>query len=355
MMKNDKNRRILIVSDAWKPQVNGVVRTYEYLGEELEKMGHTVRIIGPRDFPLHIPMPGYAEIDLALFPYQRLSGMIDGFAPDSIHIATEGPLGRAARRYCLKKGRRFNTAYHTQFPDYVARRVAKFFPKLEDFARRKTDDSIREFHRPAAALITTTESLEQELIARGYKTPLYQMARGVPLDLFCLGPATLLQDLPRPIAMYVGRVAIEKNLDAFLSMPWEGSKVVVGHGPSLEELQAKYKDAHFTGKKIGQELADHLRSADIFVFPSRTDTFGIVLLEALGCGLPVAAYDVTGPRDIITEPFLGALDSTDLAAAARKALAVKDEKQARRAYVEKHYSWEAAARRFIEILDDSRS
>lgn len=353
-MEESIRRKILIVTDAWKPQVNGVVRTYEHLAEELEKLDCEVRIIGPAEFPRRIPLPGYREIELALFPYRRLSKIIEAELPASFHIGTEGPLGWAAHRYAVKKGMRFTTAYHTQFPDYVARRFSKHLPFLYGPVRAASDFVLRRFHRPSAGIVTTTASIDEDLRRRGYKIPLHQLPRGVPTDLFSPGDSSLFPDVMRPIALYVGRVAIEKNIAAFLSMEWVGSKVVVGDGPSLNALKKKFPDVIFTGRKTGAELAEHYRAADVFVFPSRTDTFGIVLVEALACGLPVAAYNVFGPRDIITQSFLGVLDD-DLAQAARRALELRSADARRHEWVRDHYSWPAIARRFLDILDETKT
>jgi glycosyltransferase involved in cell wall biosynthesis len=351
-MDKSIRRKILVVTDAWKPQVNGVVRTYEYLAIELEALGHEVKIIGPADFPLRLPTPGYREIETVLFPGRRLARLIDAYQPTSLHVATEGTLGWAARRYAIKHGIRYTSAYHTQFPDYLAQRVGWRLPFLENWVRARTDAVLRRFHKPAAGIITTTASIDAELRQRGYDSPLYRLTRGVPAAQFGPGEATLFQGLKRPVALYVGRVAIEKNIGEFLSMPWEGSKVVVGDGPSLNELKAKYKDVIFTGRKTGTDLAAHYRAADIFVFPSRTDTFGIVLLEALASGLPVAAHDVPGPRDIITAPYLGVLHD-NLGSAAERALEIKDEAQKRRDHVRENYAWPAVARQFLAILDET--
>ncbi len=343
--------KILIISDAWKPQVNGVVRTYEYIIAELVAMDHEIEVIGPADFPYRMPLIGYPEIELALFPYRRLKGMVEAFAPEHIHIATEGPLGQAGRKYCLKHDVSFTTSYHTHFPDYVAKRVAKFLPFLAKPVKQMTIRNIRNFHDPAAGMMIATQSLEDELKDWGFASTMHRLTRGVHVDLFNPGAPELFHDLPRPVALYVGRVAIEKNLEDFLAMTWDGAKVIVGDGPSLPVLQKKYPEALFVGTKEGEELAAHYRSADIFVFPSRTDTFGIVLIEALASGLPVAAYNVTGPRDIITAPHLGALHENDLAAAAREALAVKDDKDARHQHICDHYTWPAVARQFLKALN----
>ena len=337
--------KILIVSDAWRPQVNGVVRTYEYLRDELVAMGHDVKVIGPADFPFRVPLPGYPEIKLALFPHFRLRRMINSYAPDMLHIATEGPLGFAARSYACKHNMDFTTAYHTHFPDYLARRVRQYMPFLESRVKRQAIKTVRNFHAPAAAMMVATQSLEDDLNAWGFKTPKTRMTRGVNPDVFRPGPKTLFRDLPGPVALYVGRVAIEKSLHKFLDMPWDGSKIVVGHGPSMDYFIKRYPDARFTGKKIGQDLVEHYRSADVFVFPSRTDTFGIVLIEALACGLPVAAYNVTGPKDIITDKTLGILHD-DLETAAQDALKHGSADE-RFKHVRDHYSWKKAAEQFL--------
>ncbi len=342
--------KILIISDAWKPQVNGVVRTYEYIGAELERMGHDFHVIGPADFPVRMKLPGYPEIELALKPARRLTRMIDDYAPDAIHIATEGPLGIEARGYCIKKGLRFTTSYHTHFPDYIAKRIGKFLPFLAGPVKKAAIKSLRNFHDKASAILIATQSLEDELKSWNFTAPMHRLSRGARLDIFRPGPPEVFHDLPRPVAIFVGRVAIEKNLEAFLDMEWQGSKVIVGDGPDMPELKRKYPHAVFTGQKEGERLGAHYRSADVFVFPSRTDTFGMVLVEALASGLPVAAYNVTGPRDIITEPHLGVLEETDLAAAAQKALAIVDGKEQRRAHVERHYTWPAVAEQFVNVL-----
>ncbi|MCB9990833.1 MAG: glycosyltransferase family 1 protein [Rhodospirillales bacterium] len=343
--------KILIISDAWRPQINGVVRTYEHIGAELEHMGHEIKVIGPADFPFRMKLPGYAEIELALNPYGRLKKMIDAWDPGAIHIATEGPLGQAGRRYCAKNGFKFTTSYHTHFPDYAAKRAGKFLPFLTKPVKEFFIRQLRDFHHSGAGLLIATQSLEEELRGWGFETPMHRLTRGVHLDIFKPGEPELFDHLPRPIALFVGRVAIEKNLEAFLDMRWHGSKVIVGDGPDLAMLRAKYPDAHFAGSKVGDDLGAHYRSADIFVFPSKTDTFGMVLIEALAAGLPVAAYNVTGPRDIITEPFLGALHDDDLANAAGRALEQAAHKDKRHHHVKEHYTWPAVARQFLEVIE----
>jgi glycosyltransferase involved in cell wall biosynthesis len=339
--------KILIVSDAWRPQVNGVVRTYEDLNHYLENQGHHIRVISPCDFPHRHPLPFYPEIELVFNPSARLRRMIDDFAPDTIHIATEGPLGWAARHICLKRGWPFTTAYHTHFPDYVALRAARCLPFLYNPVRALCIGLIRRFHRPSMAVMTTTPSVEETLQGWRLHPPLHRLTRGVNTDIFHPGPKDLFQDIPHPVALYVGRVAIEKNIEAFLSMDWNGSKVVVGDGPGLPALKKKFPDAIFTGRKSGSALAGHYRSADVFVFPSRTETFGIVLIEAMACGLPIAGYNVTGPADVVTSPLLGAVDD-DLAGAARQALNAPGSREDRYAYLTETYSWAVASRQFID-------
>ena len=336
--------KILIISDAWYPQVNGVVRTYEHLSEELIKMGHQVHVIGPSDFPYRLPLFWYPEIKLAIAPYGRLKKMIDQYAPDHIHIATEGPLGWAARKYVLKHKSDFSTCYHTHFPDYVARRFARPSTIFYDLLHKGARAYVKKFHAQSRALMVATKSLEDDLKSWGFKMPMYRLTRGVNLDMFYPGEKTLFKNLKGPIALYVGRIAVEKSVQDFLRMKWPGSKIIVGDGPSLIALSRRYPKVHFVGRKFGEELAAHYRSADLFVFPSRTDTFGIVLIEALASGLPIAAYNVTGPKDIVTLPFLGALDD-DLASAADKALHTGAPQQ-RSDYARETYSWEHAAKQF---------
>lgn len=345
--------KILIVTDAWRPQVNGVVRTYEDLIPWLERDGHVVRVIGPNDFPLHMPMPGYAEIQLSLFPARRLRRMVDDFAPDTIHIATEGPLGWAMRKLCLKRGWPFTTIFHTHFPDYAALRARRILPALHNPVRAWGVRLVRDFHRHSSAVMTSTDSVDDTLRGWGFTVPLHRLTRGVNTEIFHPGPKTLFSDLPGPVALFVGRVAVEKNIEAFLSMPWPGSKIVVGDGPDLPALRQAYPNAVFVGKKGGVELADHYRSADLFVFPSRTDTFGIVLIEALACGLPIAGYPVTGPKDIVTDQSLGVL-SEGLGTAAAQALASPGTAETRFAHLQTHYTWPVARDQFVAAQSTAR-
>lgn len=341
--------KILIVSDAWHPQLNGVVVTYAHICKQLQAIGHDVHVIGPEDFPCKISMPGYNEIKLTLFPYKALKKKIKTLQPDYIHVATEGPLGCAGRKYCMRHNISFTTSYHTHFPDYAYKRFEWAGTYIATLTQSITKNWVKNFHAPSNAMMVSTKSLKDTLEKWDFKTPIATLTRGADLEQFFPGDRTLFNNLPKPIALYVGRVAIEKNLEDFLEMDWQGSKIIVGDGPSLEGLKQKYPKAIFTGRKSGKDLAEHYRSSDVFVFPSRTDTFGIVIIEALASGLPVAGYNVTGPKDIITKDFLGALDDTSLSKAAHLALQCgSPEKRAE--YVKKKYSWKTAAKQFIDAI-----
>jgi glycosyltransferase involved in cell wall biosynthesis len=267
-------------------------------------------MLTPEDFR-SIACPTYPEIRLALFPHKKVTRDILAFAPQALHIATEGPLGLSARRFCLKWGVSFTTSYHTQFPQYLRAR----FP----IPLKASYGALRRFHAAGVRCMVSTASMRTELAAHGFGN-LACWQRGVDTEKFKPGRKDFL-DLPRPIAVYVGRVAVEKNIDAFLSMPWTGSKIVIGDGPERARLQRQYAKAVFTGYQFAENLANRLAAADVMVFPSRTDTFGLVNLEAMACGVPVAAYPVTGPIDVIEDGVTGALD-LDLAAAALRALKV---------------------------------
>jgi glycosyltransferase involved in cell wall biosynthesis len=300
--------RIMIVTDAWFPQTNGVVNTLAQTAALLVKFGHEVTITAPRDFRT-IPCPSYPEIRVAVKPMPALTRRFRFFRPQAVHIATEGPLGFAARRYCLKNGWRFTTSYHTQFPQYLKSRWP--IPLWLSYA------ALRRFHVAAQRCMVSTQSVENELRARGFSN-LVRWRRGVDTDLFRPRSKDFLK-LPRPIAAYVGRLAIEKNVDAFLQMPWRGSKIVIGDGPERERLELRYPQARYLGFRHGEDLATHLAATDLLVFPSLTDTFGLVNLEAMACGVPVAAYPVTGPIDVIDDGVTGALEA-DLGKAAERAL-----------------------------------
>jgi glycosyltransferase involved in cell wall biosynthesis len=325
--------RILIVTDAWHPAVNGVVRTIEALSREAGALGHEVRVIGTDRFRT-LPLPSYPEVRLA-WDAARLAAMIDEFAPDAIHIATEGPLGLAARRYCLRRGRPFTTAFHTRFPEYLASRLP--VPLGWSYA------ALRRFHAPATAVMVATPTLERALRERGFER-LRLWTRGVDTALFRPRDKSFL-DAPRPIALCVSRVAVEKNLEAFLRLDLPGTKYVVGDGPQLASLRRRHPQVRFVGYKHGEELARYYAAADVFVFPSRTDTFGLVLLESLAAGVPVAAYPVPGPLDVIGASGPGCL-AEDLGHAARAALAIRPERCRAHAL---GFSWAASARQFVEI------
>ncbi|MDQ8758216.1 glycosyltransferase family 1 protein [Sphingosinicella sp. LHD-64] len=333
--------RILIVTDAWSPQINGVVRTLQTVRAELEKEGCAVEVISP-DLFHSVPCPTYSEIRLALATRRTVGARIEAFAPDALHIATEGPLGVAARGWALKRGYRFTTAYHTQFPDYVAQRTrlpASLFWRY-----------IRWFHRPSQAIMVSTQTMAAQLAAQGLPQTAH-WGRGVDLTLFRpdAAPHPAYEGLARPIQLYVGRVAIEKNIEAFLESGHPGSKVVVGDGPALESLKRRFREAHFLGALRGPPLASAYVSADVFVFPSRTDTFGLVMIEALACGTPVAAYPVPGPLDVLTEA-VGSMDE-DLARATAAALTRNPADCA--AYAQ-GFTWTASARQFRAALTPMR-
>ncbi len=324
--------KILIATDAWRPQVNGVVRSLEQTAAAAEKLGVEFGFLAPDRF-WSVPMPSYPEIRLALPPPGAIERHIKAERPDFIHIATEGPVGILTRRACLKAGRPFTTSYHTRFPEYLAARA----PVPLDWSYRW----IRRFHNAGAGIMVSTPALERELAGRGFKR-LLRWSRGVNADLFHPRPERIF-DLPGPIFLYVGRVAVEKNIEAFLDLDLPGSKVVVGSGPALEMLRARYPKVLFAGMKSGEDLAQAYASADVFVFPSLTDTFGIVLLEAMASGLPVAAFPVTGPIDVIGGTRAGVLDN-DLAKAAIACLSL-DPADCRAEAL--NYSWDACARQFI--------
>lgn len=338
----DWPRRVAIVSDAWHPQVNGVVRSLSQIVTELTARGITVEVFGPDRFRT-LPCPFYPEIRLALVPGRGLRRLLADFAPDALHIATEGPLGLAARRWARAEGHAFTTSFHTRFPEYVAARLP--FPRA--WTERAVYRWIRRFHGAGSAVMAATPSLIGELRQRGFGNVCH-WSRGV--DTVGFHPALRQEesDLPRPIFLYAGRLAVEKNIEAFLALDLPGSKLVVGDGPDRAHLERRFPEARFTGMLSGETLTRAYASADVFVFPSRTDTFGLVMLEALACGTPVAAYPVTGPRDILSgaTPPVGGLDE-DLRVAALAALDM--DRAACRRFAE-NYSWGAAAAMFLRNL-----
>lgn len=334
--------RVLIVSDAWEPQVNGVVRTLQAMQRELGAMGHEVGFITP-DLYRSLPCPTYPEIRLAMAWPSSIGARIAAFAPDAIHLATEGPLCLAARRYCITHGLKFTTAYHTQFPDYVERRTGIPASAIWRY--------IRWFHAPACKVLASTPSIREELMAHGI-TQLAPWGRGVDLSQFGphMPPHPAYADMTGPVMLYVGRVAVEKNIEAFLACRHPGTKVVVGDGPARAELEGRYPEARFLGKLEGAALASAYAGADVFVFPSRTDTFGLVIIEALASGTPVAGYPVTGPKDIVTATT-GGLDE-DLDVAIAKALACR---RADAAALGASYSWRTSAEQFLSALVPARA
>jgi glycosyltransferase involved in cell wall biosynthesis len=302
--------KILLVTDAWAPQVNGVVRTLTETIRRLEAAGHGTEVISPDGFRC-LPCPSYPEIPLALFPGREVARRIDAAQPDVVHIVTEGPLGSAARHHLLKRGIPFTTAYHTAFPEYLEARIPFTLGLGYSFMRR--------FHAPSRAVMVPTDTMTRRLAARGFSN-LRAWSRGVDANLFHPRSKDFLAD-PRPIYLYAGRIAVEKNIEAFLQLNLPGTKYVVGAGPQLKRLQAKYPEVRYTGYVDDETLAAFYAAADVFVFPSRSDTFGLVLLEALASGLPVAAFPVTGPLDVIGKSGAGCLDE-DLASAIAGALKV---------------------------------
>lgn len=336
-MRAPRPMKIAIITDAWAPQINGVVRTLSAVTGRLRAMGHDVLVISPDQY-VSIPCPSYPEIRLALTTQYGVGAKLSDYAPDAMHIATEGPLGIAARRFCLDHGYPFTTAYHTQFPEYLSRRtrlpVSVFWP------------FIRWFHKPSAAVLVSTETVRQQLREQGMQQVVH-WGRGVDLDCFSpeAPPPALYADLPRPIQLYVGRVAVEKNIEAFLASDHPGSKVIVGDGPARELLARSHPDAHFVGAQAGQALAGYYAGADVFVFPSRTDTFGLVMIEAMASGTPVAAFPVSGPLDVLSAQS-GVMDE-DLTTAIARALQLDRNTcaQAGRAF-----SWDTSTRQFLNAL-----
>ena len=327
--------KIMIVTDAWEPQVNGVVRTLKQTMHELKKMGHVIEMITPLEFKT-IPCPTYPDISLSLFPGRKVRQKMESFSPDAIHIATEGPLGIAARAYALKHRLPFTTAYHTRFPEYVKARTGIPLAVTYKF--------LRWFHDPSQAVMAPTDVVVKDLESYGF-TNVVLWTRGVDLEIFKMQESKEL-DTSHPIFLYVGRVAVEKNIEAFLELKLPGSKWVVGDGPALAGLKAKYPEVNYLGVLQQERLAKVYAAADVFVFPSKTDTFGLVLLEAMACGLPVAAYPVTGPIDVIGDSKAGAMNN-DLREACLEALTIP--REVARAHAEK-FSWQAASEQFAHHL-----
>jgi len=326
--------QLVIVSDAWLPQVNGVVRTLERVSGELIALGDSVEVIGPDRFN-NFAMPGYADIRLAFWPRAALRRILDKAKPKAMHIATEGPLGIAARSICAERGWRFTTSFHTRFAEYITARTG--IPPHMIWAL------LRRFHNAGAGTFAATPTLREELAYRGFQHIL-PWTRGVDLALFQDGARDAWAGLPRPVFLYAGRVAVEKNISAFLDLELPGTKVVVGDGPQRASLQAHYPSVHFAGWRHGEQLGHAYRGGDVMVFPSRTDTFGLVLLEAMACGTPIAAFPVMGPRDVVGPG--GVLDE-DLRRACLAALDVP--RHIARGQAER-FSWHACAAAFREQL-----
>lgn len=329
--------KILVATDAWHPQVNGVVRTLSHVSREARALGFELEFLSPDQF-WTLPMPSYPEIRLALAASRHVARRLERIRPDAIHVATEGPLGHAMRRVCLRRDLPFTTSFHTRFPDYLAERL----PVPERWTSEATWAWLRRFHAPAAATLAATPTLVSELTTRGFKN-VKLWPRGVDADLFRpRGQASL--NFPRPIFLTVGRLAVEKNLDSFLKLDLPGTKVVVGDGPARNGLARKFPDAVFLGPHQGEALAEIYAAADVFVFPSRTDTFGLVLLEALASGVPVAAFPAAAPRDVIGDARVGVLDE-DLRLACLGALECSREECRDFAL---NMTWATSARIFLE-------
>lgn len=331
--------RIALITDAWHPQVNGIVTTITQLERALLGLGHEVQVVGPDRFRTW-PCPGYPDVGLAFLCGPRLRPMIRGFRPDAIHLVTEGPVGFAARRYCRHCRIPYTSSFHSYFAEYLKLRIG--LPLVIGYGY------LRWFHRRSARVMVGTDTLAGDLRRKGFSR-LVRWPLGVDTELFRPRDQSGIQDR-RPVFLYVGRVAIEKNVEGFLSLDLPGSRYVIGDGPQRTELQTRYPEARFLGYQQGERLAALIAAADVLVFPSRTDTFGLVLLEALASGVPVAAYPVPGPRDAITDPAVGVLDD-DLRRAALAAL--KLDPAACRRYA-LGWSWQNSARAFVEQLVPAR-
>lgn len=332
--------KILIATDAWSPQINGVLATYLRLAAEIPALGAEIAFLTPEDFAT-MSLPGYREIAVALPNRRTACRRIEEIAADHIHIATEGPVGWMARAYCLHRRLPFTTSFHTRFPEYAAEHAG--IPKTWTYA------ALRRFHRPGAGMMVATPSLRRELSARGF-TSLLPWTRGVDTKLFHPRRQRLFGN-DGPVFLYVGRVSREKNIEAFLDADVPGIKAVVGDGPHRPYLQERYPHVRFAGRRLGEDLANHYASADVFVFPSRTDTFGLVILEALASGVPVAAFPVTGPKDILENGISGCLDE-NLPAAMIRALSLDRGKVRERAEA---FTWRRTAEMFLENIDEARA
>lgn len=327
--------RILLATDAWVPQINGVVRTYQRLAEELKLIGSELIVLGPENFRC-VPCPSYPEIGLAIPDQKHCTRLIEEARVDAVHIATEGPVGWMARAYCKRRRVPFTTSFHTRFADYVSARWP--IPESWVYAIQ------RRFHKRSAGVMVATESFASDLRRRGFER-LLPWTRGVDTKLFRPDAVRLFGE--GPVFLYAGRVAVEKNIETFLKLDLPGVKVVVGDGPQLADLEARYPNVIFTGVRVGRELAECYASADVFVFPSLTDTFGMVMLEAMASGVPVAAFPVIGPKDLVTPGVSGILDH-DLKAAA---IAARDLDRARVREAALAFTWEATAKLFISHIE----
>ena len=333
--------RILLATDAWEPQINGVVRTLSRTVDELRAMGHEVDIIEPGQFKT-VPLPTYSEIKLAVGCYSAIQDRLKEFEPEAIHIATEGPIGLTCRRICLEWKLPFTTSYHTRFPEYVSARLP--VPVGAGYAYMKW------FHKPSGRVMVATITMREELERHGFRK-LALWSKGVDTEMFRPHETQVFEGLARPIWLYVGRIAVEKNLESFLALDLPGAKVLVGGGPQKEELQVRYPGAVFPGWKSGQELADCYAASDVFVFPSLTDTFGLVMLEAMASGTPVAGFPAPGPVDIIPGSGAGAL-ANEAAGGLRQACldALEIDRGAVRTFAER-FSWRACAEEFVRNLE----
>jgi glycosyltransferase involved in cell wall biosynthesis len=336
--------RILLATDAWEPQVNGVVRTLSRVVAELRAMGHEVEMVTPGQFAT-VPLPTYPEIKLALGAYEAMQDRFKAFEPEAIHIATEGPLGLAARRICIEWKLPFTTSYHTRFPEYVSARLP--LPLAAGYSYMKW------FHKPSGRLMVATPTMRDELVKHGFRN-ISPWSRGVDTEIFkprAPHEPDIYEGLERPIWLNVGRVAVEKNIEAFLALDLPGTKVIVGDGPQREELTEKYPEAQFMGARFGDDLAAHFACADAFVFPSLTDTFGLVILEAMAAGLPVAAFPAPGPIDIIPGSNAGVLATTQESGLREACMACLELDQATVRRFAEGFSWRSCAEQFLKNLE----